>query len=109
MEQENEMLSAYTIVFDHLDHLGPGDSSTTRNLVKRLRSHLPSEARVGDFGCGVGASAIVLAQSLPKAHVLALDSHAAFEREIDVFDCTGDEVALSFFLARRNSAPVGQK
>jgi len=34
-----------------------------------------------------------------------IDVMAAFEREIDVFDCTGDEVALSFFLARWNSTP----
>jgi SAM-dependent methyltransferase len=78
MERDHEIMSAYMVIFDHLVHLGPGDSATTRNLVERLRSDLPSESRVADFGCGVGASAIVLAQSLPKAHVLALDSHAPF-------------------------------
>jgi len=78
MEQENEIMSAYTVVLDRLFHLGPGDSATTRNLVERLRSDLPPESRVADFGCGVGASALVLAQSLPRAHVLALDTHAPF-------------------------------
>ncbi len=78
MELENEIMSTYTVVFDGLLQLGPGDSETTRNLVERLRSDLPSEARVADFGCGVGASALVLAQSLPEARVLALDSHAPF-------------------------------
>ena len=78
MEPENEILSAYTVVFDHLVHLGPGDSATTRKLVERLRPDLPSGPRIGDFGCGVGASALVLAQSLPAARVLALDSHAPF-------------------------------
>ncbi len=78
MDQENEIMSSYTIVFDHLNHLGPGDSATTRNLVERLRSDLPSASRVADFGCGVGASALVLARYLTEPRVLALDSHAPF-------------------------------
>ena len=78
MELENEIMDAYTVVFDHLLHLGPGDSTTTRNLVQRLRSDLSPGSRVADFGCGVGASALVLAQCLPEARVLALDSHAPF-------------------------------
>jgi cyclopropane fatty-acyl-phospholipid synthase-like methyltransferase len=77
-QEENEIMSAYTVVFDHLVHLGPGDSATTRNLAERLCPDLPPGSRVADFGCGVGASALVLAQSLPKARVLALDSHAPF-------------------------------
>lgn len=76
--EENEIMAAYTVVFDHLVHLGPGDSATTRNLAERLRPDLPSVSRVADFGCGVGASTLVLAQSLPKAHVLAVDSHPPF-------------------------------
>ncbi len=78
MEPENEIMSAYTIVFDHLVNLGPGDSATTRKLVERLCQDLSSGPRVADFGCGVGASALVLAQCLPTARVLALDSHAPF-------------------------------
>jgi len=30
---------------------------------------------------------------------------AEFEREINVYDCAGDEVELIFFLARRDSIP----
>ena len=93
-------MSAYTAVFDHLDHLGPGDTATTRNLVKRLRSNLPPEARVADFGCGVGASALVIAQSLPKAHVLALDSHAPFIAQLE-------STASAHGLGERVSAVVG--
>jgi cyclopropane fatty-acyl-phospholipid synthase-like methyltransferase len=78
MELETEIMEAYTVVFDHLHHLGPGDSATTRNLVERLGSDLSPGSRVADFGCGVGASALVLAQCLPEARVLALDSHAPF-------------------------------
>ena len=78
MEQENEIMAAYTVVFDHLVHLGPGDSTTTRNVAERLRPDLPSVSRAGDFGCGVGASTLVLAQCFPEARVLAVDSHAPF-------------------------------
>ncbi len=100
MEQEYEIMSAYTVIFDHLVHLGPGDSTTTRNLVERLSSDLPLKPRVADFGCGVGASALVLAQSLPKAHVLALDSHAPFIARLE-------STANTHRLGERISALVG--
>ena len=77
-QEDNEIMDAYSVIFDGLEHLGPGDIETTRNIAERLRSDLPSESRIADFGCGVGASTLVLAQILPKAHVLALDSHAPF-------------------------------
>ncbi len=82
-QKENDIANAYTVVFDGLSHLGPGDPETTRNLAERLCPDLPSGSRVADFGCGVGASAIVLAQSLPKARVLALDSHAPFVARLE--------------------------
>jgi SAM-dependent methyltransferase len=100
MEQENEIMSAYTVVLGPIDHQGPRDTATTRNLVKRLRSNLPSEARVADFGCGTGASAVVLAQSLSKAHVLALDSHAPFIARLE-------STANAHGLGERISAVVG--
>ena len=78
MKPENDIMSAYTAVFDQLVYLGPGDTTTTRNLVERLLPDLPSVSRVADFGCGVGASALVLAECLPEARVLALDSHVPF-------------------------------
>ena len=78
VQDEDEIMAAYTAIFDGLVHLGPGDAETTRKLAERLRPYLPSEPRVADLGCGVGASALVLAQALPKARVLALDSHAPF-------------------------------
>ncbi len=78
MTQETEIMNAYTVVFGGLDHLGPADPAITKKLVERLRSNLPSDARIADFGCGTGASTLVLAESLAQAHVLALDSHAPF-------------------------------
>jgi serine/threonine-protein kinase HipA len=98
--EENEIISAYAVVFDDLVHLGPGDSATTRNLAERLRPDLPSGSRVADFGCGVGASALVLAQSLPMARVLALDSHAPFIARLET-------VANARGLGERISAVVG--
>ncbi len=87
MEQENELMSAYTVIFDHLSYLGPGDSETTRNLIERLRPDLPQAPRVADFGCGVGRSALVLAQALPKSRLLALDSHAPFIERLETTAC----------------------
>ncbi len=59
------------------------DPAITRKLVERLRSKLPSDARVADFGCGTGASALALLESLPTAHVLALDAHAPFVARLE--------------------------
>jgi SAM-dependent methyltransferase len=77
-QEDNEIMNAYTVVFDGLDHLGPGDAETTRDIAERLFTELSPVPRIADFGCGVGASTLVLAQSLPQAHVLALDFHAPF-------------------------------
>lgn len=99
-QEKNEIASAYTLVFDELDHLGPGDSATTRKIAERLRSKLPSVSRVADFGCGVGASALVLAQSLPRARVLAVDSHTPFIARLET-------AANAVGLGERISAVVG--
>ena len=77
-QKENEIMNAYTVVFDGLEHLGPGDAETTRDVVEQLIPDLPPLSRIADFGCGTGAAAMVLAQILPQARVLALDSHAPF-------------------------------
>ena len=99
-QEENEIMGAYTVVFDDLVHLGPGDSATTRNLAEQLCADLPSWSRIADFGCGVGASALVLAQSLPKARVLAVDSHAPFITRLETAANAGG-------LGERVSAVVG--
>jgi SAM-dependent methyltransferase len=99
-QDESEVMAAYTIVFDGLVHLGPGDAGTTRNLAERLRPYLPSRPRVADFGSGVGASTLVLAQTLPKARVLALDCHAPFISRLQT-------VANAKGLSERIKAVVG--
>ena len=95
-----EIMAAYTVVFDDLVHLGPGDAGTTKELAQRLRPDLSSTPRVADFGCGVGASSLVLAQTLPKAHVLALDSHAPFVARLET-------AAIAQGLSERISGAVG--
>ena len=72
------LTAAYTTVFAGLKHLGPGDPAVTRELAKRLRAQLAVEPRVADLGCGVGASALVLAEALPGARILAVDAHEPF-------------------------------
>jgi len=88
MTEEAEIMNAYTVVFDGLDHLGPADPAITRKLVERLRPTLPPDARVADFGCGTGASTLVLAENLSKAHVLPLDGHAPFVERLETTDKT---------------------
>ena len=100
MEDETEIMNAYTVIFDRLTHLGPGDLAATKRLVERLRPDLPPALRVADFGCGVGASTLVLAECLPESRVLALDSHAPF---IERLETEADELGLG----DRISAVVG--
>ena len=97
---ESEIMAAYTVVFEGLVHLGPGDAGKTMDLAKRLSRHLSEGPRVADFGCGVGASTLVLAQTLPKARVLALDSHAPFISRLQT-------AAIAQGLSTRISAVVG--
>jgi SAM-dependent methyltransferase len=82
-------MNAYTTVFADLAHLGPGDPGITRNLAQRLHAELPAALRVADFGCGVGASALVLAQSLPGARILAVDAHQPFIERLETAANTG--------------------
>lgn len=75
---DSEIMDAYTLIFDGLKYLGPGDTETTRACIENVCADLPAEPRIADFGCGVGASTLVLAENIPKAHLLALDIHPPF-------------------------------
>lgn len=66
-----------------LPRQGPGCTACTREVLARLRPHLPARPAVADFGCGSGAAALVLAEEL-RVPVLALDLHAGFIRELEV-------------------------
>jgi len=69
---------AYEVLFRGLDQLGPGDQETTLAVLERVRPFLPAEPLVADMGCGVGASALVLARAMPTARVIAIDNLPPF-------------------------------
>jgi len=69
---------AYEVLFRGLDQLGPGDQETTLAVLERVRPFLPEEPLVADMGCGVGASALVLARAMPAARVIAIDNLPPF-------------------------------
>lgn len=71
-------MSAYSVIFEGLHYLGPGDAEITKRIVKQIAEYLPTAPRIADFGCGKGASTLELAKILPKAHILALDIHMPF-------------------------------
>ena len=75
---QGQLLAAYEVVFHGLTQLGPGDADTTRSLAQDLSANLRAQPRVADLGCGVGASALVLAAALPTARILAVDAHGPF-------------------------------
>jgi SAM-dependent methyltransferase len=69
-------------VFEALPRGGPGDAETTRRALA-LVGTLPEGARVLDLGCGPGpAATLELARLIPGAHVVGLDLHEVFAREV---------------------------
>ena len=80
---DQEIIDAYTVIFDGLQHLGPGDPCVTGQLVEQLQEDLPAAARVADFGCGTGASTLALAEHLPRARILALDMNEPFLAQLN--------------------------
>ena len=58
-------------LFRDQDQLAPGSASTTRRALAAVPD-LPPSPRIADFGCGHGASALVLAEQT-GGQVLALD------------------------------------
>ena len=45
MGREDDIMNAYSVVFDRLVHLGPGDPRTTGEVADRLREALPAKPR----------------------------------------------------------------
>jgi SAM-dependent methyltransferase len=75
---DTAIADAYEELFRGLDRLGPGDEETTLAVLERVRPFLPAEPLVADMGCGVGASALVLARAIPAARVIAIENHPPF-------------------------------
>ena len=62
-------------VFEHLPRQGPGNRSCAVRALALCRE-LPEAPAVLDLGCGVGGQTFHLADELPSATILAMDSHA---------------------------------
>jgi SAM-dependent methyltransferase len=91
---------AYEELFRGLDQLGPGDEESTLAVLERVQPFLPAEPLVADMGCGVGASALVIARAMPTARVIAIDNHPSFVDRLR-------ERAASEGLSKRVTARVG--
>lgn len=64
----------------HRDGLrqGPGSDAETQRALDLTRVEKSAPLQVADIGCGTGASALVLARSLPQARIVAVDIFSEF-------------------------------
>ena len=62
-------------VFEHLPRQGPGNRVSAARALGHC-SELPTHPTVLDLGCGGGGQTWHLAEELPAASILAMDSHA---------------------------------
>lgn len=61
---------------------GPGSEASTLRALEVCRSHLTLQPAVADFGCGAGASALLLAREL-QVSIQALDLAPSFLDELE--------------------------
>lgn len=81
MPDDAALIDALIALHRDLPRKGPGDDALSRAMVERVRPLLPSLPRAADLGCGNGAAALLLAETL-GAQVVALDFSAAFVAEL---------------------------
>jgi cyclopropane fatty-acyl-phospholipid synthase-like methyltransferase len=62
-------------VFDALPRQGPGNQECAAKALAMCQE-LPAAARVLDLGCGAGGQTLQLAELLPMASIMAVDTHA---------------------------------
>ena len=72
----DEMLAAIIELHRGLERMGPGDPQFSRKILASLPP-LPEVPRIADLGCGAGAGALLLAETL-RAPVVAVDASRAF-------------------------------
>ena len=100
------MLEVFFDLHSGLPREGPGSRESTERALG-LAGELPKAAKVLDVGCGPGMQTMDLADLLPQAEILAVDSHAPFVAEVNrrarsrgldtrVTAVCGDMTALSF-------------
>ncbi len=82
--------------------LGPGSDEHTRRALELSGLLGRTDLEVADLGCGTGASALVLAESL-DAHITAVDLFPAFLRELEnsLYERHEAHVSYGFYIARK--------
>jgi len=71
-----EIVQAYATLFEGLDQLGPGSTTTRKAVLAHL--DLPANPEIADMGCGKGMASRDLAAFLPTARITAIDTHGDF-------------------------------
>jgi SAM-dependent methyltransferase len=72
-EQQADEVQVWEELFRGLICLAPGSPATTRAVLAQVGDSLPAASLVVDMGCGAGAAALVLAEELPAARIVAVD------------------------------------
>ncbi len=81
--EEERAIELLVELHDGLLRLGPGNEASTLRALGNC-SHLPSDPRVLDIGCGTGAQTFCLAEALPNAHLTAVDLFNCFVRRLQI-------------------------
>jgi len=78
---DDDALRALLRLHAGLPRKGPGSARLSRALLGELGPRLPPRPRAADLGCGNGAAAVLVAETL-DAEVVAVDASAAFVDEL---------------------------
>lgn len=74
--------SIFFEIHSGLPREGPGSSATTKKALNLIEG-LPENPVILDIGCGPGMQTIDLANLLPDAKIIAIDTHQPFLDELD--------------------------
>jgi serine/threonine-protein kinase HipA len=77
----DELFAALIELHRGLERMAPGDPQVSREILAGL-SGLPERPRIADLGCGAGAGALLLAETL-AAPVVAVDLSRAFLDQLE--------------------------